>query len=277
MTGARAATVLAALHCVAPAQAPMISSRDAAQHVGETVSVRGRVASVFTSGNQNVFLNFDHPYPDQTFQGVIFRAAAAAFGDLRRYEGKEVVVYGRIKRYGTKPEIVLDAPSQIRLAAPQPVARPSPTDSGPPAPVRATHACVVVAIFDGDTIGCRGLGKVRLLGIDAPEWDQQPFGESARTALASLIARGDTVRLEPDIVARDQYDRRLAYVWKGHRLVNWLLVRQGWAVRLTYPPNVQFVQWFSAAERQARAENLGLWAQSGFDCRPKEHRAHRCD
>jgi micrococcal nuclease len=85
------------------------------------------------------------------------------------------------------------------------------------------------------------------------------------------------LRLEPDVLARDQYDRRLAYVWKDYRLVNWLLVRQGWAVQLTYPPNVQFVQWFSAAERQARAENLGLWALSGFACRPKEHRAHRCD
>jgi len=252
-----------------------VSSRDAAAHVGETVSVRGRVVAVFTSRNYNVFLNFDRPYPNQTFQGVIFRAATAAFGNPRQYEGQEVVVTGRIKLYNGKPEIILDSPSQIRFANEAP---PVPvSDSGPANPVRLTRSCVVRLVLDGDTIECSRLGRVRLVGIDAPERDQGPFGASARAALLVLVAPRDTVQLEFDVEGRDQYDRLLAYVWKAHAQVNWLLVRQGWAVQLTYPPNVQYVDWFTAAERRAREEGRGLWAEGGFECRPVDHRAHRCD
>lgn len=272
--------LLAGLVCGAPpglsSQTPTtISSRDAARHVGETVAVRGLVVVVFTSRNQNTFLNFDRPYPRQTFQGVIFRTASAAFGDPRQYEGKEVVVVGRIRLYNGKPEIILDSPSQIRLADEAP-ALPL-ADSGPATPVRATRPCVVRVIVDGDTIECSRMGSVRLLGIDAPERDQAPFGASARAALLSILKPRDTVELEFDVEGRDQYDRLLAYVWKDGALVNWWLVRQGWAVQLTYPPNVQYVDWFTAAERRARDESRGLWAEGGFNCRPVEHRGHRCD
>ena len=256
-------------------QSGTILSRDAARHVGETVSVRGAVAAVFTSKNKNVFLNFDRPYPDQSFQGVIFRAAATAFGDPRQYEGHEVVVTGRIKLYNGTPEIILDSLSQIRFANEAPVM--TMTDSGPVTPVRSTRGCVVRVVLDGDTIECSRLGRVRLVGIDAPEGDQGSFGASARAALLALVAPRDTVQLELDVEGRDQYDRVLAYVWKDHAQVNWVLVRQGWAVQLTYPPNVQYVDWFTAAERRARAEGRGLWAEGGFECRPVDHRAHRCD
>ena len=118
---------------------------------------------------------------------------------------------------------------------------------------------------------------MRLIGIDAPEGNQRPFGDAARDALTGLVAVRDTVQLEPDVELRDRYDRLLAYVWKDQSMVNWNLVLQGWAVQLTYPPNVQYVDWFTAAERRAREENRGLWAQDGFACRPVDHRAHRCD
>jgi endonuclease YncB( thermonuclease family) len=256
-------------------QGPTVASRDARLHVGETVAVRGPVASVFTSRAGNVFLNFDRPFPNQTFQGVVFRAAVAAFGGLRRYEGQETVVYGLIKLYNGKPEIVLDSPSQIRFAS-EPVTAQAVDSTGPTQPVRATRPCVVTVIYDGDTIGCFRLGKIRLLGIDTPEYDQEPFGADARAALAALVAVGDTVQLEQDVDARDQYDRRLAYLWKDGKLVNWLLVSGGWAVQLTYAPNVQYVDWLTDAERRARDEHRGLWAHNGFDCRPVNHRAHRC-
>ncbi len=204
---------------------------------------------------------------------MIFRSAAAAFDNLRQYEGREVVITGRIKLYNGKPEIVLDSPSQIHLA--NEPASPALPDSGPRTPVRATHGCLVRDVLDGDTIECSRLGRVRLIGIDAPEGDQGSFGASATVALLALIALRDSVQLEFDVEGRDQYDRLLAYVWKGHTQVNWLLVRQGWAVQLTYPPNVQYVDWFTAAERRAREEGRGLWAVSGFDCRPVDHRAHR--
>ncbi len=151
-----------------------------------------------------------------------------------------------------------------------------PADSGPPAPVRATRPCVVTRIVDGDTIECRGVGRIRLIGMDTPELDQPPFGRQAARALAAIVPLRSEIQVERDVEARDRYGRVLAYLWRDGRMVNWLMVRQGWAVLLTWPPNVQYVEWFTAAQSRAREERLGLWASGGFECLPVERRRGRC-
>jgi micrococcal nuclease len=148
--------------------------------------------------------------------------------------------------------------------------------SGPSTPRRATTACKVLRITDGDGIVCDRIGRVRLIGIDTPELDQRPHGPRAASALASLVQVGTDVKLEPDVEARDRYGRLLAYVWVGNAMINWRMVRDGWAVLLTYPPNVQYVEAFAQAERRAREEGRGLWGTDGFACLPRDHRARRC-
>src|SRR5207302_4566860 len=105
-------------------------------------------------------------------------------------------------------------------------------------------AAQVLSVHDGDTITVQLADrkeKVRLIGIDAPEIDQAPWGIQARDALRGLLD-GKTVRLETDITVRDQYRRLLAYVYVGEMLVNLELVRQGQAVLYTVPPNVAHVE-----------------------------------
>lgn len=148
--------------------------------------------------------------------------------------------------------------------------------SGPSAPVRATQTCTVGRIIDGDTIECRDVGRIRLIGMDTPETSQQPFGRIATEALAELIPVGSAVELELDVERRDRYGRTLAYIWKDGMMVNWLLVRRGVAVLLTYPPNVQYVDYLVAAQKQAREDAAGLWAIGGFDCTPADRRRERC-
>ena len=151
-------------------------------------------------------------------------------------------------------------------------------DTGPAAPRRETIlSCLVTAITDGDGIECEGTGRVRLIGIDTPELDQDPYGRQAAMALASFVRVGSTVRLEQDVDPRDRYGRLLAYVWVDSTLVNWRMVREGWAVLLTYQPNVQYVDWLIEAERKAREERRALWATGGFDCRPADHRRRECE
>lgn len=156
---------------------------------------------------------------------------------------------------------------------------PSPTlsDSGPAAPVRETTHCLVSRIVDGDTFECAGIGRVRPIGIDTPELSQAPYGVMATQALHSLMPVGTIVELEPDVEPRDAYGRTLAYVWSNGRLVNWMLVRRGWAVVTTYPPNVQYVDPLNAAQRLAREERVGLWALNAFDCLPGDRRRGRCE
>lgn len=146
----------------------------------------------------------------------------------------------------------------------------------PSRPVRETVDCEVTRVIDGDTVRCDGLGSVRLIGIDAPERSQPPHYARSRAALLRLVPEGTTVQLERDVDARDRNGRVLGYLWRDGRLVNWQLVRDGFAITLTYPPNVQYVDAFASAQREARAAKAGLWADGGFDCAPVEHRRGRC-
>ncbi len=115
-----------------------------------------------------------------------------------------------------------------------------------------------------------------MIGIDTPELRQQPYGGQAKEALRVMLVGRAEVALELDVERRDSYDRLLAYVWVDSLMANWALVRQGWAVVLTYPPNVRYVDWFYAAQLESREEGAGLWNSGGFDCLPRDRRRGRC-
>jgi len=165
-------------------------------------------------------------------------------------------------------------------AAPEPSSPAGATGGQPPSlagPKGPTESCVVARIVDGDTFTCRGGLRVRLIGVDAPELSQQPFGARAQEALARWLPPGETVVLEADVEPVDRYGRRLAYVWRGGILVNWQMVRGGWAMLLTIPPNVRYSEAFVEAQRRAREAGAGLWAEGGFECRPSDRRRGRCE
>ena len=186
--------------------------------------------------------------------------------------GAMTLVYTRT-RQGWR--VVHDHTSTLRSGTP-PSAPTALSDSGPTSPRRETVSCTVTKIVDGDTFECTRLGRIRPIGMDTPELNQRPFGAQASLALATLIPVGSDVQLEPDIDARDRNGRLLAYVWVGRTMINWRMVREGWAVLLTVQPNAQYADWFVDAERRAREEGRGLWATGGFECRPVDHRGKRC-
>ena len=75
---------------------------------------------------------------------------------------------------------------------------------------------MVRAVIDGDTIDVATFGRVRLLGIDAPELGRgfdtpAPFAQEARERLKALVLKR-WVRLEREGPALDVYNRHLAYV-----------------------------------------------------------------
>jgi micrococcal nuclease len=137
-------------------------------------------------------------------------------------------------------------------------------------------SCLVGRVADGDTFRCADGRRVRLIGIDSPESQQQPYGGRARDALLRLVPPGADVRLESDIAPTDRYGRVLAYVWVGPTLVNEAMVRNGWAVLYTVPPNVKYAERLSRAQNEARAHGAGLWSQRGFECLPDDFRRKRC-
>jgi len=136
--------------------------------------------------------------------------------------------------------------------------------------------CVVLRVADGDTFTCGDGRRVRLIGIDSPEWNQRPFGSRAQQALLSMLPTGSQVQLEHDVSLTDQYGRLLAYVWVGSTLVNEAMVRDGWAMLYTVPPDVKYAERFRKAQNEARTRGAGLWAQNGFACLPKDFRKRTC-
>ena len=100
--------------------------------------------------------------------------------------------------------------------------------------VKRSDPVLVRAVIDGDTIDVTAFGRVRLLGIDAPEIGRgfdtsAPFGREARDRLASLVLHR-WIRLEQEGALLDVYNRHLAYVMREDGLfVNAALVRDGLA------------------------------------------------
>ena len=128
----------------------------------------------------------------------------------------------------------------------------------------------VTRVVDGDTIHVNLQGRdvtIRLIGIDTPETvapgqPVQCYGHRA-SAYTTTRLDGRTVDLEFDVERTDRYDRTLAYVWIGSELFNETLVRGGFALVTTYPPDVRYVERFTDAQHAARAEGLGLWSACG--------------
>jgi endonuclease YncB( thermonuclease family) len=137
----------------------------------------------------------------------------------------------------------------------------------------------VVRVSDGDTLVVQvdpnRQEKVRLVGIDTPEMAQAPWGARAK-AFTERLALGKVVRLESDVQPRDQYGRLLAYAYIGKTFINYELVRQGYAMLLTYPPNVAHVDAFTQAQKLARAEGKGIWnSKDGLKQSPRDFRREK--
>ena len=141
----------------------------------------------------------------------------------------------------------------------------APSATAPRAPSEGDGATAeVLEVIDGDTLEVRVDGtveRVRLIGINTPERGEC-FAEEAEDALADLVA-GRRVRLEQDTSGRDQYGRILAYVHVEGQHVNAALVRGGFAIARSYPPDTARDDELAAAQREAQHAGAGTWGADG--------------
>lgn len=144
--------------------------------------------------------------------------------------------------------------------------------------------CKVVKVYDGDTFKCRLESgeevKVRLIGIDTPESRRNKkayrdaeksgrsveeiirLGKKASEFTKRLIPPGTIVYLETDVQLHDRYGRLLAYVYlPDGRMLNEVLVEEGYATVYTVPPNVKYAERLVELQRKAMMEKRGLWAE----------------
>ena len=115
-------------------------------------------------------------------------------------------------------------------------------------------------VIDGDTFSISTGDKVRMLGINTPEIDRYYYSEAKN--ILDIMIGGKQVELEKDITDRDSYGRLLRYVHIGDVFVNLEMVKRGYANVYTLPPDIRYSEELLMAERHARQNGLGLWAQS---------------
>jgi micrococcal nuclease len=135
----------------------------------------------------------------------------------------------------------------------------------------------VVAVNDGDsvTIVMNGMKyRTRLIGIDAPEMGQEPWGRKAREHLRALL-KGYRwrVSIEEDVEQRDKYNRLLVYLWAPDgEMLNERMLRDGYSVLFTIQPNSKYVDRFRKAQQSARENKKGIWGPEGLKERPLDYK-----
>jgi micrococcal nuclease len=102
---------------------------------------------------------------------------------------------------------------------------------------------------------------VRYIGINAPEdtVKKEWQGSEATMRNKELVA-GKNVTLVKDVRETDRYGRLLRFVFVGDVLVNFELVREGYAQATPYPPDISCKQIFYEAQLLAQQEDHGLWS-----------------
>ena len=89
----------------------------AAQHVGETKCVTGKVMRVKVGAKGVHFLDFCEDAIACPFTVIVFGNNLKDVGDVRRLAGRTIEIRGDVKLYGGRPEIILRRISQIEGGA----------------------------------------------------------------------------------------------------------------------------------------------------------------
>ena len=95
------------------AVAECVPMEEASKHVGKEACVAGKVVKVNQSNRGNWYLDFCANYRECPFSVYIAEKDAKKLGDLKALEGQDVTIYGKVKEYNGRPEIVLRDKRQL--------------------------------------------------------------------------------------------------------------------------------------------------------------------
>ena len=149
----------------------------------------------------------------------------------------------------------------------------------------STSEGTILRVIDGDSLWVNEGGNqvnVRLIGIDAPEAEDNPkaeqdasenhqslasviaSGKEAENYLKNLVHTGEVITLVTDVQTKDAYGRLLAYVYLSDgKLLNEKIVRAGFAVPLAIAPDIKYRKEFESAYESALKGKRGLWSALG--------------
>ena len=107
----------------------------------------------------------------------------------------------------------------------------------------------------------------RLIGIDAPDLAQEPWGKQAKQRLEEVILLGKgTVSIEFEDTNADKYGRKFVYLWQDGRLLNEQLLKDGYVLASMRTPTsslnpsgTKYRERFIHGSQYARLMGQGIW------------------
>ncbi|WP_413171811.1 thermonuclease family protein [Anabaena azotica] len=125
----------------------------------------------------------------------------------------------------------------------------------------------IARVVSGQTLEVLGMAEqpnlisqVRLIGVDAPDSRQLPWGDDAKEMLEKLIdSPQKSIKLEFDLEAKDKFGRTLAYAWKDQVFLNEQVLKQGYALFVARSPNHKYDNRLENAQQWARLMGKGIW------------------
>ena len=122
---------------------------------------------------------------------------------------------------------------------------------------KKSETFLVTKIIDGDTIKIEAGQIIRLICINTPERGEDGYEEASNYLKALILNK--KIKIKKDISETDVYGRLLRYVYLNNKLVNELVVRNGYGVAYPYEPDKRLCPQILKAEQKAKKEHLGLW------------------
>ena len=120
----------------------------------------------------------------------------------------------------------------------------------------------VIRVVDGDSVNVVSLFekeelKLRLYGIDAPEW-RQAYGKESKDALKGLL--GPNTEISVKVLDKDRYGRLICELHLDDKNISvneWMVSKGNAWHYVKYAPDDMNLQ---QAEEDARNNKLGLWS-----------------
>ena len=154
-------------------------------------------------------------------------------------------------------------------------------------PEETLEVATIKRVVDGDTVHLSDGRKVRLIGVNTPEFARngrraEPLSKEAKKQLDTLFRETRKVQLQLGRQQKDSYGRLLAHAFlPDGRNVQQILLAAGLAYPITIPPNTAYQDCYHTQSDLAQAEGLGIWAHDYFservvaELRPKKDAGFR--
>jgi micrococcal nuclease len=109
----------------------------------------------------------------------------------------------------------------------------------------------------------------RLIGIDAPDLGQEPWGKQAKQRLEELVelSNQNRVSIELETTEPDKFGRKFIYLWKDSQLLNEQLLKEGYVLANIRSPHsisnsasgTKYRDRFMRGSQYARIMGTGIW------------------